>query len=67
MTNRARSEGTSPVSTLTKPQSYGGPTTRKFSLRMPGDDDTLFFVPNVLRLLKRLDPTIPLALSDNLW
>lgn len=32
-----------------------------------GDDDTLFYLPNVLKLLKRLDHYEPLALSDNLW
>ncbi len=32
-----------------------------------GDDDTVFFVPNVLRLLSRLDHTVPMALTDNLW
>ncbi|KAG2491406.1 hypothetical protein HYH03_010197 [Edaphochlamys debaryana] len=32
-----------------------------------GDDDTVFFMPNVRRLLSRFDPELPIALSDNLW
>ena len=32
-----------------------------------GDDDTLFFMPNVLSLLGRLDHRIPMALTENLW
>ena len=32
-----------------------------------GDDDTLFFIPNVLKMLEKLDHTIPMALTDNLW
>ena len=36
-------------------------------LLLSGDDDTLFFIPNVLRLLEKLDPTVPIAITDNLW
>lgn len=32
-----------------------------------GDDDTLFFMPNVLSLLGRLDHKVPMALTENLW
>jgi len=32
-----------------------------------GDDDTMFIVPNVVRLLRRFDHTIPYAITDNLW
>ncbi|KAG2454903.1 hypothetical protein HYH02_000733 [Chlamydomonas schloesseri] len=32
-----------------------------------GDDDTVFFLPGVRKLLARFDPEQPLALSDNLW
>lgn len=32
-----------------------------------GDDDTLFYVPAVLQLLRGMDHTQPVAISDNLW
>ncbi|GIL79838.1 hypothetical protein Vretimale_12458 [Volvox reticuliferus] len=32
-----------------------------------GDDDTLFYMPAVKRLLAHLDPELPIAISDNLW
>ncbi|GLC47874.1 hypothetical protein PLESTB_000035100 [Pleodorina starrii] len=32
-----------------------------------GDDDTVFYMPAVKRLLAHLDPELPIALSDNLW
>ncbi|GFR48863.1 hypothetical protein Agub_g10817 [Astrephomene gubernaculifera] len=32
-----------------------------------GDDDTLFFMDAVKRLLASFDPDLPLAFSDNLW
>uniref|UniRef100_A0A7S0WVN9 Uncharacterized protein n=1 Tax=Chlamydomonas leiostraca TaxID=1034604 RepID=A0A7S0WVN9_9CHLO len=34
-----------------------------------GDDDTLWLLPSLLRLLNalRIDPALPVALSDNLW
>lgn len=32
-----------------------------------GDDDTVFYMPAVKRLLSLLDPELPIALSDNLW
>lgn len=32
-----------------------------------GDDDTLFFMPGVRRLVSQFDHNVPLALSDNLW
>ncbi|GLI68035.1 hypothetical protein VaNZ11_012358 [Volvox africanus] len=32
-----------------------------------GDDDTLFFMEPVKRMLASFDPSLPLALSDNLW
>jgi hypothetical protein len=34
---------------------------------LEGDDDTLFFIPNTVRMLKRLDHNIPIAITDNLW
>ena len=35
--------------------------------QLSGDDDTVFFIPNVLKLLEKLDHRVPLAISDNLW
>ncbi|GLI68037.1 hypothetical protein VaNZ11_012360 [Volvox africanus] len=32
-----------------------------------GDDDTLFYMPAVKRMLAHLDPELPIAISDNLW
>ncbi|PNH06691.1 hypothetical protein TSOC_006910 [Tetrabaena socialis] len=32
-----------------------------------GDDDTIFFLPGLRRLLSGFDPELPLALTDNLW
>ncbi|KAG2491057.1 hypothetical protein HYH03_010503 [Edaphochlamys debaryana] len=32
-----------------------------------GDDDTLFYMPGVLKLLAHFDPNQPLAITDNLW
>ena len=32
-----------------------------------GDDDTVFYVDNVLRLLETLDHTMPYILSDHIW
>ncbi|GFR48861.1 hypothetical protein Agub_g10815, partial [Astrephomene gubernaculifera] len=32
-----------------------------------GDDDTLFYMAAVKRLVSRLDPDLPYAISDNLW
>ncbi|PNH04608.1 hypothetical protein TSOC_009208 [Tetrabaena socialis] len=32
-----------------------------------GDDDTIFYMPAIKRLLAHLDPEMPLVLSDNLW
>lgn len=32
-----------------------------------GDDDTVWFVDNTLKLLKDLDPQMPYIISDNLW
>lgn len=37
-------------------------------LKTTGDDDTLFFLPGVMRLVRRLgDPLVPVAATDNLW
>lgn len=32
-----------------------------------GDDDTVFFVDNALRLLDTLDHNMPYILSDHIW
>lgn len=32
-----------------------------------GDDDTYWFIDNVLRYLDQLDPNMPYLLSDNIW
>ncbi|GAX82097.1 hypothetical protein CEUSTIGMA_g9525.t1 [Chlamydomonas eustigma] len=32
-----------------------------------GDDDTVFFIPNVISFLGRLNHMVPYALTDNLW
>ncbi|PNW72215.1 hypothetical protein CHLRE_16g677350v5 [Chlamydomonas reinhardtii] len=32
-----------------------------------GDDDTIFYMPAVKRMLAHLDPELPYAISDNLW
>ena len=32
-----------------------------------GDDDTVFYIDNVLRLLETLDHTMPYILSDHIW
>ena len=32
-----------------------------------GDDDTVFFVDNALRMLETLDHTMPYILSDHIW
>ena len=32
-----------------------------------GDDDTVFYVDNALRLLETLDHTMPYILSDHIW
>ena len=33
----------------------------------PGDDDTLFFMSGVQRMVRHLDASQPIALTDNLW
>ena len=47
--------------------SYLVNTSRPYKWMLYGDDDTLFFIPNVLRLLEGLDHLVPLAISDDLW
>ena len=42
-------------------------TSHQYKWMLYGDDDTLFFMPNVLRLLERLDHRVPLAITENLW
>ena len=42
-----------------------GPDNFKWMLF--GDDDTVFLIDNVLRLLPHLDPTIPYFMTDHLW
>lgn len=32
-----------------------------------GDDDTVFYVDNILRMLETLDHTMPYILSDHIW
>ena len=32
-----------------------------------GDDDTVFYVDNVLRMLEGLDPTMPYFITDHIW
>ena len=32
-----------------------------------GDDDTVFYVDNALRMLETLDHTMPYILSDHIW
>jgi len=32
-----------------------------------GDDDTIFYLHGVLRLVRRMDPAPPIAISDHLW
>lgn len=32
-----------------------------------GDDDTFWFIDNVLAYLDQLDPDMPYLLSDNIW
>lgn len=32
-----------------------------------GDDDTIFYMDGVRKLLARFDPSLPLAITDNLW
>ncbi|MEW5312756.1 MAG: hypothetical protein WDW38_004365 [Sanguina aurantia] len=32
-----------------------------------GDDDTIFYMDGVRKLLSRFDPSLPLAITDNLW
>lgn len=39
----------------------------KYKWMLYGDDDTLFFMPGVRRLISQYDPSVPLALTDNLW
>jgi hypothetical protein len=41
--------------------------TRTHTHTRAGDDDTMFIVPNVVRLLATLDHTLPLAITDNIW
>ncbi len=40
---------------------------RDYKWMLYGDDDTLFYIPNAIKLLERLDPSVPMALTDNLW
>lgn len=32
-----------------------------------GDDDTVFYLDNVLRMLEPLDPTMPYFITDHIW
>ncbi|GAX82098.1 hypothetical protein CEUSTIGMA_g9526.t1 [Chlamydomonas eustigma] len=42
-------------------------SSHQYKWMLYGDDDTLFFIPNTLRLLKQLDHNTPMAITDNLW
>ena len=42
-------------------------TSHTYKWMLYGDDDTVYFMPNVMKLLERLDHTVPMALTDNLW
>ena len=32
-----------------------------------GDDDTVFAIDNVLKMLEHLDPSVPYFITDHLW
>ena len=32
-----------------------------------GDDDTMFFLDNLVEMLRFFDPQLPYFISDNLW
>ena len=32
-----------------------------------GDDDTVFYVDNVMRMLEALDHTVPYFITDHIW
>eukprot|EP00195_Chlamydomonas_chlamydogama_P012728 CAMPEP_0202891358 /NCGR_PEP_ID=MMETSP1392-20130828/1440_1 /ASSEMBLY_ACC=CAM_ASM_000868 /TAXON_ID=225041 /ORGANISM="Chlamydomonas chlamydogama, Strain SAG 11-48b" /LENGTH=265 /DNA_ID=CAMNT_0049575087 /DNA_START=444 /DNA_END=1237 /DNA_ORIENTATION=+ len=39
----------------------------RYKWMLYGDDDTLFYVDNAMKLLQKLNPAVPLAITDNLW
>ncbi|EFJ48850.1 hypothetical protein VOLCADRAFT_90525 [Volvox carteri f. nagariensis] len=39
----------------------------KYKWMLYGDDDTVFFMPGVRKLVAQFDHNLPIALSDNLW
>jgi hypothetical protein len=64
----ASSSFSSSVASSSLPCSCSSPPTSPSSFhKCAGDDDTMFFVPNALKLLRNLDHTVPLAITDNLW
>lgn len=38
-----------------------------FKWMLFGDDDTVFVLDNVLRMLEHLDPNLPYFITDHLW